>query len=113
MPAVEDDVLAVIVDAALLAARAEGLTVPAAQRLAAKICEKLRRELGTLRVYVPAPGRAARDRAILAGRLAGDSRATIAARVGVSLDTVDRVVRRQTQKRRPPGNGLAPEGWGL
>lgn len=107
-----DDVLAVIISAATLAARAEGLPIPAAQRLAKAICDRLRRELGTLRVYVPAPDRTARDRAILAGLAAGDGRVVVAARVGVHPSTVDRVARRN-QERRRQGDGLGPAGWGL
>jgi hypothetical protein len=107
-----EDVIAIIVSAATLAARAEGLPVPAAQRLAKAICDRLRRELGTLRVYVPAPDRSARDRAILAGLAAGDKREAIAARVGVHPSTVDRVAKRQ-QERRRQGDGLGPAGWGL
>jgi len=112
MAAEGEDVIAVIISAATVAARAEGLPATAAQRLAKAICDRLRRELGTLRVYVPAPDRSARDRAILAGLAAGEGRAVIAARVGVHPTTVDRVARRH-QARRHQGDGLGPAGWGL
>ena len=106
------DVLAVIISAATLAARAEGLPVQAAHRLAQAVCDRLRREFGALRVYVPAPDRSARDRAILTGLAAGESRGDIAHRVGVHPTTVDRVARRH-QARRHQGDGLGPAGWGL
>lgn len=106
-----DAILAVIVAAATTAATAEGLDHRAAHRLAAAITDRLRRELGTLRVYIPAPSRAARDRAILAGLAAGEGRAVIAARVGVHPTTVDRVARRH--QRPPQRHGFGPAEWSL
>lgn len=106
-----DAVLAVIVAAATTAATAEGLDHRAAHRLAAAITDRLRRELGTLRVYIPAPSRAARDRAILAGLANGDSRQAIASRVGVHVTTVDRIARRHQAARQRAGMG--PAEWVL
>lgn len=106
-----DAVLAVIVAAATTAATAEGLDHRAAHRLAAAITDRLRRELGTLRVYIPAPSRAARDRAILAGLANGDSRQAIANRVGVHVNTVHNIARRhQKHKQRL---GIGTEEWVL
>ena len=111
-----DAILAVIVAAATTAATAEGLDHRAAHRLAAAITDRLRRELGTLRVYIPAPSRAARDRAILAGLANGDSRQAIANRVGVHVTTVDRIARRhqaERAKNRRAHTGLGPAEWVL
>lgn len=111
MAAEGEDVIAVIISAATVAARAEGLPATAAQRLAKAICDRLRRELGTLRVYVPAPDRSARDRAILAGLANGDSRQAIANRVGVDVKTVYRVERRRQQQNLRERTGLATADW--
>ena len=106
-----EEVISVIVAAATTAATAEGLDHRAAHRLAAAITDRLRRELGTLRVYIPAPSRAARDRAILAGLAAGDSRQAIASRVGVDVKTVYRVERRRQQQNLRERTGLATADW--
>ena len=106
-----EEVISVIVAAATTAATAEGLDHRAAHRLAAAITDRLRRELGTLRVYIPAPSRAARDRAILAGLANGDSRQAIANRVGVHVTTVDRIARRHQAARQRAGMG--PAEWVL
>ena len=105
-----NELIAVIVEAATGAARAEGLDPPAARRVATAITDRLRQELGTMRVYIPAPSREARDQAILAGLANGDNRQTVANRVGVSVGTVDRVVRRRRNKLRDQ-DGFAPENW--
>jgi len=91
------------------AAGAEGLDAAAAGRLSQRACARVQRDLGGGRHYVPAPNTSARDRAILAGVAAREPRAVIAARVGVSVSTVDRVRRR----RRVQREGFAPDGWGL
>lgn len=106
-----DLIITVILAAATAAARAEGLDQRSATRLAASITDRLRRELGTARVYIPAPSRAARDRAILAGLAQGDSRQAIAARIGVHVTTVDRVARRHQGARQRAGMG--PAEWVL
>jgi hypothetical protein len=101
------DVLTVIVDAAVVAAAAEGLSQGPAKRIGEAICARLRAEYGTALVYVPAPDRSARDRAIVAGLAAGDSPAVVARRVGVHESTVRRV--RHRQQRR----SMAPSEWEL
>jgi hypothetical protein len=102
------EALAAILDAAVLAAEAEGISAEAAKRLGTRICERIQRQYGTARLYIPAPSKASRDRAILAGVAAGDDYATVAARVGVHTRTVMRVHQRHQQRR-----SLAPSEWEL
>jgi Mor family transcriptional regulator len=104
-----NELIAAIVEAATGAARAEGLDPPAARRVATAITDRLRREMGGSRVYIPAPSREARDQAILAGLANGDNRRTVANRVGVSVGTVDRVARRRGRSQEP--DDFAPKDW--
>lgn len=62
-----------------------------ARQTAEQLLDGISREYGCERIYVPAPSKAARDRAILAGLASGDSRAAVARRCGVSVATVARV----------------------
>lgn len=108
MAGASDDILAAIVDAAAVAAAAEGLSDTSAHRIARAICERLQRDYGTATIYVPARSREARDRAILVGLAAGEPASEIARRVGVHQSTVLRVRQRHQQRR-----SIAPDGWEL
>lgn len=103
-----NEALEAILDAALLAAQAEGIGTEAAKRLAERMCDHIRRRYGTARLYIPAPSRAARDQAILAAVASGEDYSTIAARIGVHARTVQRVHQRHRQRR-----SLAPAEWEL
>jgi DNA-binding NarL/FixJ family response regulator len=92
--------------AAVDAAKAEGVSVSSAKRIGKAISNRLRAEYGSEMVYIPAPDRSARNIAIVAGLAAGDAPQEIAARVGVHVTTVRRV--RQRTRR-----SIAPAEWEL
>jgi hypothetical protein len=104
-----DDLHAFLRRSAQALAGIEGLERPLLRRLADHLYLALQREYPAQRIYIPAPSRGARDRAILVGLASGDSREAVARRVGVHPSTVDRVRRRT----RPSGPGMAPEEWAL
>jgi DNA-binding NarL/FixJ family response regulator len=62
--------------------------------IATFVDDTLRASFGTERVYVPAPSREGRNRAIKEGVAAGRSVADVAREHGVTTKTVRRIVRR-------------------
>lgn len=77
-------------------AELQRLEIPAdiAEESAQRLLDALQRLAGGERHYLPAPSRDARDRAIRAALAAGESRASVARRLGLHVATVDRVRRR-------------------
>ena len=102
------EALAAILDAAMLAAEAEGICAEAAKRIGARICEQIQREFGTERLYVPARSKTERDRAVLIALNSGESPQSIANRLNLHPSTVHRI-----RQRRQAKQGMGPSEWVL
>ena len=92
-----------------------GVAAETARNLAQKLAASIRGQFGGSRVYVRAPSKEFRNQDILRDWDIGMSKGEIAAKYGIHLATVSRILGNHRLPAKTPsqGDGLAPKGWGL